>query len=73
MTGLGAGIYLGFFAVAALWLFITSDFFAAKRHVRAGGVDTDDQIQRPVFSNSINADDAAESFSPDLVTHASSK
>ena len=25
MTGLGASIYLGFFALAALWLFLTSD------------------------------------------------
>ena len=25
MTGLGASIYVGFFALAALWLFLTSD------------------------------------------------
>lgn len=25
MTGLGAIVYVGFFAVAALWLFLTSD------------------------------------------------
>lgn len=25
MTALGAAIYLGFFAVAALWLFLTAD------------------------------------------------
>jgi hypothetical protein len=25
MTGLGASIYVGFFVLAALWLFLTSD------------------------------------------------
>ena len=39
MTGLGASIYLGFFALAALWLFLTSD------GPLNGG--SDDQGQRP--------------------------
>jgi hypothetical protein len=31
MTGLGAAIYGGFFALAALWLFVTSDYAAFSR------------------------------------------
>ncbi len=68
MTGLGATIYLGFFALAALWLYLTADGFG-----RSAGGAADDQTQRPVFSNSTSASAAAESFSPDLVSHASSK
>lgn len=63
MTGLGAAIYGGFFALAALWLFMTSD----------AGIGRDDQDQRPDRSNSTNASAGAESFSPDLVSHSSSK
>ena len=40
MTGLGASIYVGFFALAALWLFLTSD------GPLTGG--SDDQGQRPL-------------------------
>ncbi len=44
MTGLGASIYVGFFALAALWLFLTSDGPLTE--------DSDDQGQRPDRSNS---------------------
>jgi hypothetical protein len=65
MTGLGASIYLGFFALAALWLFLTSDgpLFG----------DSDDQGQRPDRSNSTNADADVEGSSPWLVSHSSQK
>jgi hypothetical protein len=61
MTGLGAALYGGFFALAALWLFMTSD---------AG---SDDQGQSPERSNSTNTPANAESFSPDWVSHSSLK
>ena len=64
MTGLGAALYGGFFALAALWLFMTSD---------AGNGGSDDQGQSPVRSNSTNTPANAESFSPDLVSHSSLK
>ena len=73
MTGLGAAIYLGFFALAALWLFVTADGFGGRDSRRAADHGVDDQIQRPVFSNSTSAAADAESFSPDLVSHASLK
>jgi hypothetical protein len=63
MTGLGAAIYGGFFALAALWLFLTSD----------AGMGGDDQGQRPDRSNSTKTAAGAESFSPDWVSHSSSK
>jgi hypothetical protein len=44
MTVLGATLYGGFFAVAALWLFVTSD----------GAEDGAGQGQRQDFSNSTN-------------------
>jgi hypothetical protein len=59
MTGLGAMIYIGFFAFAALWLFMTG---------RAEG-----QGQVPDLSNSMSADAAPDGSSPWLVTHSSSK
>ena len=46
MTGLGAVMYGGFFLLAALWLFLTSDYDA---------VDEPDQAQRPDRSNSASA------------------
>jgi hypothetical protein len=64
MTGLGAAIYGGFFALAALWLFMTSD---------VGSGSSDDQGQSPERSNSTRAVADAESFSPDLVSHSSLK
>jgi hypothetical protein len=65
MTGLGASIYLGFFALAALWLFLTSD------GPLTGG--TDDQGQRPERSNSTSTSADAEGPSPWLVSHSSQK
>jgi len=65
MTGLGASIYLGFFALAALWLFLTSD------GPLSGGAD--DQGQRPDRSNSTSASDGPERSNPWLVSHSSQK
>jgi hypothetical protein len=65
MTGLGASIYVGFFALAALWLFLTSDgpLFG----------ESDDQGQRPDRSNSTNTEAESEGSSPWLVSHSSEK
>jgi hypothetical protein len=65
MTGLGASIYLGFFALAALWLFLTSD------GPLTGG--SEDHDQRPDRSNSTNASADADGSSPWLVSHSSQK
>lgn len=65
MTGLGAGIYLGFFALAAVWLFLTSD------GPSSGG--SDDQGQRPDRSNSTRTSAGAEGSRPWLVSHSSQK
>ncbi len=65
MTGLGASIYLGFFALAALWLFLTSD------GPLTGG--SDDQGQRPDRSNSTSTSDNSGESSPWLVSHSSQK
>jgi hypothetical protein len=61
MTGLGASIYLGFFVLAAVWLFLTSD------GPLIGG---DDQSQRPERSTSTNTDANSEESSPWLVSHS---
>jgi hypothetical protein len=65
MTGLGASIYVGFFALAALWLFLTSDGPLIK-----GG---EDQSQRPERSNSTSAPAAADGSSPALASQSSLK
>ena len=65
MTGLGASVYLGFFALAALWLFLTSDGPLTGR--------SDDQGQRPERSNSTRTSVHSEGSSPWLVTHSSQK
>ena len=65
MTGLGASIYLGFFALAALWLFLTSD------GPLSGGFG--DQGQRPDRSNSTSPSAGADGPSPWLVSHSSQK
>ena len=65
MTGLGASIYLGFFVLAAVWLFLTSD------GPLIGGAD--DQVQRPERSNSTNTDANSEGSSPWLVSQSSQK
>ena len=63
MTGLGASIYLGFFALAALWLFITPEDAAAP----------EDQGQRPERSNSTSTSAEADGSSPWLASHSSLK
>jgi hypothetical protein len=65
MTGLGASIYLGFFVLAALWLFLTSDGPLMGR--------SEDQGQRPERSNSTRTAAHAEGSSPWLVSHSSQK
>ena len=56
MTGLGASIYVGFFALAALWLFLTSDGPLTR--------DSDDQSQQPDRSNSTSTPAAARRVKP---------
>jgi hypothetical protein len=65
MTGLGAAIYGGFFALAALWLYLTSDY--------AGIGKRKNQDQRPERSNSTNDWADADGSNPLLVSHSSSK
>ena len=67
MTGLGAAIYFGLFAIAALWLFATSDRF--QRGAFQGG----DQAQRPVRSNSWSTAAEADESIPFELSHSSSK
>jgi hypothetical protein len=63
MTGLGAAIYGGFFALAALWLFLTSDYAGFRRR----------QAQAPERSNSTNTAVADDWSSEWLVSQSSSK
>lgn len=65
MTGLGASIYVGFFALAALWLFLTADGPLTR--------DGDAQGQRPDRSNSTSTSAAADGSSPALSSHSSLK
>jgi hypothetical protein len=65
MTGLGASIYLGFFALAALWLFLTSD------GPLTGGVN--DQGHDPDRSNSTSTEANPEGSSAWLLSHSSEK
>lgn len=65
MTGLGASIYLGFFALAALWLFLTSDGPLTRR--------SRDQDQRPDRSNSASSSADSAGSMPWLVNHSSQK
>lgn len=63
MTGLGAAIYGGFFALAALWLFLTSDYAGFRRSQR----------QEPERSNWTSADADSDVSSEWLVSQSSSK
>ena len=63
MTGLGAALYCGFFALAALWLFATPD----------DPVEPEDQGQRPERSNSASATAGPEGSSSWLASHSSLK
>jgi hypothetical protein len=65
MTGLGASVYLGFFALAALWLFLTSDGPLTRG--------SDDQDQRPDRSNSTSTSENGEGSNPWLVSHSAQK
>jgi len=65
MTGLGASIYLGFFVLAAVWLFLTSDGPLIKG--------SDDQAQRQDRSNSTNSEADFDGSMPWLVSHSSQK
>ncbi len=69
MTGLGAALYGGFFALAALWLFVTADGpVAGEEHP---GHDHDGQ--RPERSNSASTSADADASSPWLASHSPSK
>lgn len=59
MTGLGATIYIGFFVLAALWLFVSG-----RR---------EDQAQLPEDSNSASTAADVDGFSPWLASHSLSK
>jgi hypothetical protein len=65
MTGLGASIYVGFFALAALWLFLTSDGPLIKG--------SEDQGQRQERSNSTSTSAAVDGSNPALASHSSLK
>jgi hypothetical protein len=65
MTGLGASVYIGFFVLAALWLFLTSDGPLTR--------DRDGQGQRPDRSNSTSTSAAAQVSNPALSSHSSLK
>lgn len=67
MTGLGAAIYFGLFAIAAVWLFATSD------RVRRGVFDGADQAQEPERSNSWSTDADAVGSKPRALSHSASK
>jgi hypothetical protein len=64
MTGLGASIYLGFFLLAAVWLFLTAD----------GPLTGDsDQGQRPDRSNSVKTGANSDGSSSWLVSQSAQK
>lgn len=64
MTTLGAALYTGFFAVAALWLFLTSD-------TPVDQVQPDGAGQPQDLSNSTSAAAAPVGSKPMVVTHSS--
>jgi hypothetical protein len=63
MTTLGAALYGGFFGIAALWLFMTSDGVGRRG----------DQSQVPERSNSVSTAAESEVSSPALASHSSLK
>ncbi len=65
MTGLGASLYLGFFTLAALWLYLTSEGPLTRG--------ADGQGQRPDRSNSASSAAGSEGSSPWLVSQSSQK
>ena len=70
MTGLGASIYLGFFVLAALWLFLTSDGPLLKERESTDGAA---QAQRQDRSNSTSDEAEFDGSMPWLVSHSSQK
>jgi hypothetical protein len=62
MTALGAALYVGLFALAALWLFVTNDDSTAEDHA---------QRQDLSKSNNFSADSLVSSSM--LVSHSSQK
>lgn len=67
MTALGATLYVGLFAVAALWLFLTAEGPVGAEKSATG------QGQRQDFSNSSNRSADSVGSMPMLVSHSSSK
>ena len=65
MTGLGASLYLGFFALAALWLYLTSDGPLTRG--------SRDQSPRPDRSNAASTAADSDGSSPWLVSHSAQK
>ena len=63
MTTLGAALYGGFFGIAALWLFLTSDAVGRRG----------DQSQTPERSNSTSTAADSEVSNPALASHWSLK
>jgi hypothetical protein len=67
MTALGATLYVGLFALAALWLFLTAEGpIGAEKGAKRQG-------QRQDFSNSTNRSADSVGSMPMLVSHSSSK
>ena len=69
MTGLGATIYFGLFAIAAVWLFVTSEHFGRARRT----FPSTDQAQRPDRSNSTSVAVEVEGSRPRFFSHSWSK
>jgi hypothetical protein len=67
MTVLGAALYGGFFALAALWLFVTAEGPAGADDGATG------QGQPQDFSNSTSRSVGSAGSSPMLATHSSQK
>jgi len=72
MTGLGAALYGGFFALAALWLYVTADGPAGEEH-QGHDHEHDYEGQRPERSNSASTSADADGSSPWLASHSPSK
>lgn len=67
MTALGATLYVGLFALAALWLFLTAEGPVGAEKGTAG------QGQRQDFSNSTNRSTDSAGSIPMLASQSSSK
>jgi len=63
MTMLGAALYIGFFAAAALWLLLTSDASVETDQPEAG--------HRPDCSNPLSVGAHSARSNPALATHSS--